>query len=375
MKKIVITGARGLVGWHASALVHAQICAARFKGLPLPFELVQLGHEEFVTPETLDAAVAGADVVLHFAGVNRGTEAAVESANTIIAEQLAAAIARTASPAHIVYANSTHAAGDTPYGRSKRRAGEVLSKTGFGYTNLVLPHIFGECARPYYNNVTATLIDQVIKGEAPTINPDGVVHLLHAGEASRIALEAGLGGHAGDLAPAGRTTSVPDLLALLVGIHQNYDANIFPDLSDDFLLRLFNSYRAGLYPGGFPRPLKLNSDPRGTLFEAVKGGGGGQSFFSWTEPRVTRGDHFHLAKVERFLVLKGEAIIRVRRVLAGDVWSYRVSGDAPAPVDMPTLHTHSIENVGSEPLLTMFWTHEVFDPNVPDTYADPVIGA
>ena len=88
---------------------------------------------------------------------------------------------------------------------------------------------------------------------------------------------------------------------------------------------------------------------------------------------MTRGDHFHLSKVERFLVVEGEAVIRIRKVLGGPVWEYRVTGDAPAPVDMPTLHTHSIENTGDKPLLTLFWTQEIFDPAAPDTYADPVL--
>ena len=102
-------------------------------------------------------------------------------------------------------------------------------------------------------------------------------------------------------------------------------------------------------------------------------GGGGQTFLSWTEPGVTRGDHFHLGKVERFLVVEGEAMIRIRRVLGEEVWEYKVSGDVPAPVDMPVLHTHSIENSGDGRLLTLFWTQEIFDPAAPDTYADPVL--
>ena len=119
--------------------------------------------------------------------------------------------------------------------------------------------------------------------------------------------------------------------------------------------------------------MKLNTDARGTLFEAVKGGGGGQTFLSTTNPGVTRGDHFHLAKVERFLVVQGEAVIRIRKVLEDTISEYRVSGDAPAPVDMPTLHTHSIENVGEGELLTLFWTHDLFDPANPDTFADKVL--
>ena len=103
------------------------------------------------------------------------------------------------------------------------------------------------------------------------------------------------------------------------------------------------------------------------MYESVKGGSGGQTFLSTTGPGITRGDHFHIDKVERFLVVKGEAIIRVRKALSEEVWEYRVSGDRPAPVDMPTLHTHSIENVGDTELTTLFWTNMVFDPDSPDT--------
>ena len=117
----------------------------------------------------------------------------------------------------------------------------------------------------------------------------------------------------------------------------------------------------------------MNTDQRGTLFEAVKGGGGGQTFLSTTQPGITRGDHFHLAKVERFLVVQGEATIRIRKVLDDEIWEYKVSGDAPAPVDMPVLHTHSIENTGDTELLTLFWTHDLFDQSNPDTYADKVL--
>lgn len=375
MRRVVVTGSGGLIGWHASARLHSANCAARFMGDEQPYDLVRVDRAAFSDAKGLAQAVKCADIVLHFAGVNRGEQDEVESANPGIAETLLNAIGQTQARPHIVYANSTHAAADTPYGRSKRKAAELFAASGLGFTNLILPHIFGECARPYYNNVTATLIDQVIKGEEPTINPDGVVHLLHAGAAAQVAIDAGIAGVAGEIAPESRAIGVPALYEILRGFHESYGNNIYPSLNEDFEIALFNSYRAALYPDGFPRVLKLNTDKRGTLFEAVKGGSGGQSFASWTEPGVTRGDHFHLKKVERFLVLDGEAIIRVRRVLGGPVWEYRVSGTSPAPVDMPTLHTHSIENVGDRPLLTLFWTNEMFDPTAPDTYADQVLGA
>ena len=371
--KVVITGAGGLFGWHAAARLHALNCAARFRGQPLPFEVIALDHAAFEEDVTLHDALRGAQAVLHFAGVNRAPDDIVETANPAIAQRLHDGCKSVGARPHVVYANSTHATNDTPYGRSKRIAGEILSGIGGPYINLVLPHIFGEGARPHYNNVTATFIDAVIKGEMPRINPEGRVSLLHAGTAIQTALDALSDGTTGDLHPQARDLFVGDLFEILRRFHADYQDNIYPDLQDDFTVALFNSYRAALYPDGFPRPLPLNTDARGTLFEAVKGGGGGQVFLSTTRPGVTRGDHFHLNKVERFLVVQGEAIIRIRKVLSEEVWEYRVSGASPAPVDMPTLHTHSIENVGETPLLTLFWTHDLFDPAAPDTYADKVL--
>lgn len=371
--KIAITGAGGLIGWHAAVRVHAANCAARFKGAEAPYDLVTLDHASFDDDAALHAAITGADAVLHFAGVNRAPDDVVEAANPAIAQRLAKACSITESRPHIVYANSTHATSDTPYGRSKRIAGEILSGIGGHYSDLVLPHIFGEGAHPRYNNVTATFIEAVIAGEAPDINPEGRVSLLHAGAAAQAALDAATKGQTGTIRPVSRDIAVTELFELLRRFHADYQANIYPDLRDPFTVVLFNSYRAALYPDGFPRPLKLNTDARGTLFEAVKGGGGGQTFLSTTMPGVTRGDHFHLDKVERFLVVQGEAVIRIRKVLSDEVWEYRVSGAAPAPVDMPTLHTHSIENVGDTELLTLFWTHDLFDPDNPDTFADKVL--
>lgn len=373
MRKVVVTGAGGLLGWHAASRLHAANCAARFRKEAMPFDLVMLDHAAFQDDATLDAALSGADAVLHFAGVNRGTEAEVRDGNPAIAQRLADACARQGVKPHVTYANSTHARLDTLYGNSKRRAAEILSGIGGGLTDLILPHIFGEGARPRYNNVTATFIEAVIAGETPQIDPNGKVQLLHAGTAAQIAIDAALSGRSGELIAEPRPTEVPWLFQTLQRFHADYAANLYPDLSDSFTRDLFNTYRAALYPSGFPRPLKLNTDPRGTLFEAAKGGGGGQTFLSWTEPGVTRGDHFHLHKVERFLVLQGEAVIRIRRVLGGPVMEYRVSGDQPAPVDMPVLHTHSIQNTGTQPLLTLFWTHDLFDPAAPDTYFDPVL--
>lgn len=373
MKKVVLTGAAGLLGWHARARLHALNCAARFSGKTEPFEVVALDHPAFADDETLLHALRGADIVLHFAGVNRGDPTEVEIANGAIAARLTDHCHRAASKPHIVYANSIHAELDTPYGRSKKAAEDVIRAFDPAFSNLVISHVFGEFARPDYNNVTATFIDRILHDREVSVSADATVHLVYAGEVANAAVSLGLERTAGDTRLPADSIAVADLFEMLSFFHRNYMGAVIPALSSQLEVRLFNSYRSAQFPSGTPGHLAVSRDPRGVLFEAVKTVGSGQTFLSWSEVGITRGNHFHLEKVERFLVLQGEATIRIRRVLGNALHEFVVSGANPAVVDIPTLHTHSIENIGSEPLLTLFWTNEFFDPASPDTYADPVL--
>lgn len=371
--KIAVTGTSGLLGWHTAARIHAQNCAARFAGQVAPQNLVCVPRALFEDAGKFASALQGVEAIIHFSGVNRAEDQCIEKANPEIARKLVAACKTAGITPTIVYANSTHAVSDTPYGRSKRVAGELLSEFTNQYVDLVLPHIFGEGARPYYNNVTATLIDKLNLGEMPDIEPTGVVHLLHAGAAAEIAISAALADERQTIRPESRTLSVQALYEKLSGFHEQYSNNVFPVTTDSFDLQLFNSYLSASYPARYPKAMKLNEDHRGALYEAAKGGHQSQTFLSTTAPGITRGDHFHIHKIERFLVVKGEAIIRLRKVLTNEVEEFAVSGDKPVAIDMIPLHTHSIENTGDEELITLFWTHEMFDPTAPDTYADPVL--
>jgi UDP-2-acetamido-2,6-beta-L-arabino-hexul-4-ose reductase len=373
VKKFVVTGASGLLGWHTSSRLHAANCAARYRNEVEPIELVTLSHETFDDDKLLDAALTSADIVLHFAGLNRGSHEEVEAANPAIARRIAASIERTHARPHVVYANSTHSASETPYGRSKKHAAEILKAAVPSMTDLVLPHIFGECARPYYNNVTATLIDQLWRGEQATINPDGEVELLHAGSVANIAIAKGMAAESGTVRLAGRPMTIVELYSKLTEFHRCYQSNVFPILGDAFDLALFNTYRTGGYPHYYPLRMKINCDARGVLFESAKSMGGSQTFLSTTQPGKIRGDHFHTDLVERFLVVSGEATIRIRKVLTNEVQSFRVSGSEPVAIDMPPLHTHHIVNDGDGELITFFWAHRHFNPDNPDTFADPVL--
>ena len=370
--KIVVTGARGLLGWHSAARLHAANCAARYRGEAQPYRLELVDHARFADPAQLAEAVDGADAILHFAGVNRGSDTEVAEGNPAIASALIAACRDTGTTPHVVYANSTHSGTDSLYGISKRMAGEILASLGGGYTDLILPHIFGECARPNYNNVTATLIDGLWNGKTPEINPEGRVQLLHAGAAAELAIKAAHNKQLNVLAPEGKAMDIAELFERLRHFHTSYCDDIFPDLRDPFDLALFNSYRTGGYPRHYPKPIELHCDARGMLFESSRALAGSQSFVSSTFPGQRRGDHFHTDLVERFLVVHGKATIRIRKVLTDEVHSFAVDGIQPVAIDMPPLHTHHIENDSDGDVVTYFWSHRLFDKANPDTFADPV---
>ncbi|GAB3505435.1 NAD-dependent epimerase/dehydratase family protein [Phytohabitans suffuscus] len=333
-------------------------------------------------PAALVAVLEGADRVVHLAGVNRGAPEQVLRGIVGPAEQLGAALRRCSTPPKaLAFANSTQVDNGTAYGEGKRLAVEILREatrwTGTTLVDLRLPNLFGEHGRPHYNSVVATFCAQLAAGERPTILRDRELQLLHATDAARLLLTTAAEDAGGDRgSDLYQRRTVADLAARLRRFDALYRHGEIPALADRFDVRLFNTYRSFCFPDRFPLPLPHHVDDRGGLVESVKvHGGGGQTFCSSTRPGVTRGDHFHLAKVERFVVVSGEAEIALRRVAHDDVVRFRVRGDRPVAVDMPTMWAHSITNVGDRELVTLFWTNELFDPTAPDTYPEPVLPA
>lgn len=368
-RKVVITGAYGFLGWHLRC---------RFAFDSSVSAVVAVGREHYGSAESLAAAVKGADVIVHAAGINRDSDEALEQGNISLAEALCRAMSDTGFSGHLIYANSIHRDRDNAYGRGKRGAGECLREflhgAGARYTELVLPQLFGECGRPFYNSAVFSFCQHLVDGSTPEINPDGMLELLHAQDVAARCLSIIEEGQEGDVRPEGVIISVPELYQRLKALHERYVSGVIPPLAEKFDLQLFNMLRTFLYPEFYPRALTLNTDERGSLFEAVKTDHGGQAFLSTTKSGVTRGNHFHFSKVERFLVVQGEAVIRIRKLFSDEVREFKVAGGRPVFVDMPPLHTHSIENTGEADLMTLFWSHEIFDPDSPDTVFEPVLG-
>lgn len=364
--RIGITGSSGLIGWHTRCYIESTDALVA----------IECTRDDFADADRLDKFVKGCDAIIHFAGKNRGLENQIESVNLKLATDLIASMERVASKPHLVFSSSTHIEFDTAYGRSKREVTKMFSdwaaRQNARFTNLILPHVFGEHGRPFYNSVVSTFCYQFAHDEKPTVNRDSPLELLHAGKVADIAVTAITEEYVGDLRPTGQVLKVSQLLQIISGMAELYLDGVIPAFKDQFEVSLFNTFRSYLYPDFYPKTVELHTDERGSLLESVKTKNGGQAFLSTTKPGVTRGNHYHFHKIERFLVIKGDAIIRIRRLFSSKVYSIAVNGDTPVYIDIPTLHTHNITNVSNIELLTFFWSHEIFDRKIPDTFAQGV---
>ncbi len=359
--RIGITGAYGQFGWHLRCFLFTQ----------KDVEVVCAGRDEFASASKLEDFVRGCDAIIHLAGINRASEDEVAQGNPDLAQSLIKALEATEEKPHLLYASTTHIDNDNIYGQSKKKAGVLLAQwahqTGAKFSDFVFPHLYGEYGRPNYNSAVSTFCWQIANDETLTVHGDGQVELLHFHEASLLLLKAITQSTVGQQRPAGTKISIQDVVKRIEALAHSYQNKIVPDLRDPLDLRLFNVYRGYLFPDYYPVKLTTHTDDRGSLTETVKTDNGGQTFFSTTKPGITRGNHFHFHKVERFLVVKGKARISLRKMLTDETFEFVVSGDDLGYIDMPTLHTHEITNIGDEEIVTLFWSHEIFDPENPDT--------
>ncbi len=358
--RVLLTGADGFLGWHTRNRL-------AIKG---GYDVVAVDRPDW---HRLPELAADVDAVIHLAAVNDHTES---SANARLASDLARAVEQSPTCRRIVFSNTIHTGSGTPYGQDKAHAaeilGEVARRVDGAFVNVRLPNLFGEHARPHYNTFVATFIDAILKDEQPQVF-DRAITLLHAQEAAETLIES-LHAEATLLSPVGTPTSVATVYQRLTDFNDCYRTRgEIPQLESRFEVSLFNSFRAAMFPAHYPLPLTRHTDARGSFVETVRvQGSSGQTSYSTTFPDITRGNHYHTRKIERFVVLSGEARISLRRTFTDEMVHFDVSGENPCIVDMPTMWTHNITNTGSGVLTTLFWVNELFDPADPDTFAEAV---
>ena len=378
MIKIGITGQHGFVGTHLFNTL----------GLyPDKFSRILFEDNYFQSNEKLETFVKECDVIVHLAAMNRHNDPEViYQINIGLVKQLINAMENTSSRPHVLFASSTQEERDNPYGKSKREGRELLekwaSKNNADFTGLVIPNVFGPFGNPYYNSVIATFCHQLTHNETPKIDIDGELKLIYVDELVKEFISyIELGQLRKDKSkvdiihvPHTSEIKVSDLLKLLRQIKTNYfEKGEIPALDNIFEKNLFNTFLTYTELNSlFPFKLKLNTDNRGNFVELIKLNSGGQVSFSTSVPGIIRGNHFHTRKAERFAVIKGKAIIQLRRIGTDKVLNFELSGDQPAFVDMPVWYTHNIKNIGNEDLYTIFWINEFYNSNDPDTFFETI---
>ena len=370
--KVGITGQAGFVGTHLFNTLKLQ---------PETFDCVPFEDAFFGDPARLLDFVKLCDVVVHLAAVNRcESQEALYRTNLELVAKLIAAMDEAGVKPHVLMSSSTQEERDNPYGRSKKEGRQMLeawaARAGAAFTGLVIPNVFGPFGRPRYNSFVATFAHQLNHGETPTIQVDSDVRLIHVGSLCRQIIEAIRhpdGIRRLDI-PWDFERKVSDILRLFEHYRDAYgERGEIPDLRDRNDVNLFNTFRSYMDLGKhFPVLLKQNTDARGTFIETLRLESGGQVSFSTTVPGITRGNHFHTRKIERFTVIKGKARIQLRRIGTDEVLNFDLDGEHPSYVDMPVWYTHNITNTGDDILYTQFWISEWYEPADPDTYFEPV---
>ncbi len=359
---------------------------AGFVGKNLVAELKNQGYENLLlferddTPETLARYASQASFVIHLAGINRPKDPSeFYSGNAGLTEVLLAELEKAANKAPVLVTSSVQAALDNDYGKSKKQAEDAIfahgDKLGSPVYVFRMEGVFGKWCRPNYNSVVATFCHNIARDLPIQVrDPAFELPLVYIDDVVRCILDALDGKVQKDAEGICRihpvhSVTLGRLAELLYSFKESRQSLAVPALApDSFEKKLYSTYLSYLPTDAFKYPLTMHVDERGSFTEFLRSPERGQVSVNISKPGIVKGNHWHHTKNEKFLVVKGQGLIRLRRIDSQEVLEYPVSGDKPEVVDIPVGYTHSIENVGSEDMITVMWANEAFDPDHPDTY-------
>jgi UDP-2-acetamido-2,6-beta-L-arabino-hexul-4-ose reductase len=371
MIKVGVTGSNGFIGWHLCRTLELDTNK---------FELIEFQRDWFNDSIKLDLFVSNCDIIVHLAGLNRhNEEIAIYNTNVGLAERLVESFNRICFKGQVIFSSSIQEERSNTFGNSKKIARELFSNwanlSGSIFHGVIIPNVFGAFGVPFYNSVISTFCHQLVNNETPKIETDATLNLIYINDLVKKIIGL-FNTETNDNITIGYTDThkVSEILELLIKYKNEYfEIGQIPGFNSQFEINLFNTFRSYLdLNNHFPIRYKNNIDERGNFVEIIRLETGGQVSFSTTKKEVIRGNHFHTRKIERFSVIKGEALIQLRKIGTTEVINYYLSGKEPAYVDMPIWYTHNIKNIGEEELYTMFWINEFYDANDPDTYFEKV---
>ncbi len=367
--RVGITGQEGFMGSHLYNFLGTK---------KEQVEVVDYHISYFKDSEKLADFVSKCDVVVHIAAMNRHEDQQfIYNTNVKLVQQLIDACNEAFVQPKIIFTSSTQEERDNLYGKSKRDGRILLEKWAkkcdASVISFVIPNVFGPFGKPFYNSFIATFCHQIIQGEEPTIITDSEVNLIYINRLCEFFFDEIVNSNKEIkkfVIPYSSKKKVSEILELLIDFKKKYfDGGEVPKADiNSFELDLFNTFASFIPKSYFPRKFVKHSDDRGAFVEIIRANTAGQSSFSTTVPGITRGNHYHTRKVERFAVIQGKASIKLRKIDSEEVFEYILDGEEPAYVDMPIWYTHNITNIGNSELITMFWINEPYDPKDSDTY-------
>ncbi len=380
---ILITGAKGFVGRNLVAQLH-NIQSAKAKNYNISSELTIFEYDVDSDPAELDIYCKRADFVFNLAGVNRPKEQSeFMSGNYGFASTLLDTLKKHNNRCPIMISSSTQAAMNNPYGESKRAGEELMFNYSkeFGARVLIyrFPNLFGKWCRPNYNSAVATFCNNIANELPIQVNdPSVVMNLVYIDDVvdELIAALSGSESRVGDFCevPTVHSVTLGEIVEQINSFKKSRENLSVPDVGDAFTKKLYSTYLSYLPTDSFSYPLKMNVDNRGNFTEIIRTNNRGQFSVNISKPHITKGQHWHHTKNEKFIVVSGSGVVRFRDMKEpkAKIIEYFVSGDKIEVVDIPTGYTHNIENLGDTDMVTFMWCNECFDPNKPDTFFEIV---
>jgi len=408
--KILVTGAKGFVGKN----LIAELKNRKYEDV--------LEYDLDTAPELLEGYAKECDFVFHLAGVNRPKdEKEFMEGNFGFTSVLLDLLEKNNNKAPILITSSIQANLDNPYGQSKKAGEDLLfdysKKTGAKVYVYRLPNVFGKWCRPNYNSAVATFCNNIAAGLPIQVNDpsvvmrlvyiddvvdefiralsndataleEGIVYTTKLDEADNgdnlayikgeeipaSQIEALLGEDGKDFkgVPVIHETTLGEIVRIISSFPESRKNLTIPNMSDGLTSKLYSTYLSYLPTDQFGYDLKMNCDDRGSFTEFIRNKDRGQVSVNISKPGITKGQHWHHSKNEKFLVVKGQGLIRFRKIDTEEIIEYPVSGEKLQVIDIPTGYTHSIVNVGEEDMVTVMWANEPFNPDKPDTFFLPV---
>lgn len=363
--RIVITGADGFIGRNLSV------------------RLGELGHTDIAritldsSDEDLKAALKGAEFVFHLAGINRPKDVSeFTTGNAGLTETVCSLLAEYGNKAPIVLSSSTQAALDNPYGQSKRAAEEAVlahgQKTGAPAYVFRLTNVFGKWSQPNYNSAVATFCHNVARGLEIKVNdPASPLKLVYVDDVIEAFVALLPASAPSGFVPAGPEydTTVGQVADTIRGFAASRASMITDRVGTGLVRALYSTYLSFLPPESFAYDVPKHGDPRGVFVEMLKTPDCGQFSYFTAHPGITRGEHYHHTKTEKFLVIKGKAHFGFRHIVTGETHEIVTEGGEGRIVETVPGWTHNITNIGDDEMIVMLWANEIFDRDKPDTFA------